>query len=147
MGTSENKQVARKYYEAFNTRDLEFERATLTEDVVMVSMGSGEHFEGPDAVVSVDRTWLTAFPDGRVEVDHIIAEGDNIVIEFTGSGTHTGPLQSPDGDIPATGRPARVGFCDVVTFRDGKISAIRSYYDTLSLMAQLGLVPESAASR
>jgi predicted ester cyclase len=83
--------------------------------------------------------WDTAFPDGMVTVDRVIAQGDHVVVEFTGRGTHTGTLTTPAGAIPATGRSVTLQFLDVLEFTDGKVASQRTYFDTGSMMAQLGI--------
>ena len=47
--------------------------------------------------VSSRTLWATGFPDGRVEIENVIEDGDKVVLEFTGRGTHTGPLRTPMG--------------------------------------------------
>ncbi|MFZ2096984.1 MAG: ester cyclase [Anaerolineales bacterium] len=46
---------------------------------------------------------LTAFPDYRVEILDIIAEGDQLVLEWTHQGTHLGVY----GGLPPTGKVIR----------------------------------------
>lgn len=43
--------------------------------------------------------------------------------------------------MPPTGRKATVPGADVIQFKDGKIVYTAVYFDTMSLLAQLGLVP------
>jgi hypothetical protein len=50
------------------------------------------------------------------------------------------------GSIPATGRTVTLKLCDVTEFRDGKVKSQRSYFDTASMMAQLGLGADQAAA-
>ena len=146
MGADRNEAVARSYYDAWNRRDFDAERATLADDVVVTVVGTGERLEGAADVVEAEKGWAVAFEDGTVEIDHVVVAGDTVVVEYTGRGTHTGPLQTPDGEVPATGRTGSLGFCDVITIRNGKIAEMRAYFDTMSLMVQLGLLPESAAA-
>lgn len=68
-----------------------------------------------------------------------------MVVEFMGRGTHTGPLHTPTGDVPATGRRVDLPFCDVHRIEDGKITNGRSYFDLATMMRQLGLMPEVPA--
>jgi predicted ester cyclase len=51
------------------------------------------------------------------------------------------------GQIPPTGRSVTLQFCDIVEFRDGKTGDRRTYFDTGSMMAQLGLMSEQATSQ
>ncbi len=71
----------------------------------------------------------------------MFATEDQVVLEYTGHGTNTGLLHLPTGDIPATGRWGELRFCDVAKIRNGKISSYHTYYDTMTMLQQLGLVP------
>jgi predicted ester cyclase len=90
--------------------------------------------------------WADAFPDGRITIDHVHSAGDSVVVEFTGRGTHTGTLETSMGSIPATGRSMTLHLCDVLQFSDGKVTMQRSYTDTGSMMAQLGLLSGQGAT-
>jgi predicted ester cyclase len=69
-----------------------------------------------------------------------------VVVEFTGRGTHTGALVTSAGSIPATGRSVTLKLCDILEFTDGKIRRQRTYFDSGSLMAQLGLTTQPTAT-
>ena len=90
--------------------------------------------------------WAIAFPDGRAEEIETVDGGDTVVVCFTGRGTNPGPRATPAGEMAATGREARVRFCDVIEFENGKIARGRSYFDMATMMRQLGLTPEPAAA-
>lgn len=144
MSATDNERIVRQYLEAFNARDWAAQAALLADDVVMEVPGTGERYEGREAVSASERAWTDAFADGRVDLDHLAAGGDVVVAEYTGTGTHTGPLPGPDGEIAPTGRSGSLRLCDVITIRDGRIVAIREYYDTMALLTQLGLVGAAA---
>jgi predicted ester cyclase len=55
-------------------------------------------------------------------------------------------LETSMGAIPATGRSVTLKLCDVLELSGGKIKSHRSYFDTGSMMAQLGLAAEQAAT-
>ena len=82
-----------------------------------------------------------AFPDHSVEITQVIATEDQAVVEFTVRGTNTGPLHLPTGDVPATGRSLELRCCSVFQIRNGKIVSEHIYYDTMTMLQQLGLVP------
>jgi steroid delta-isomerase-like uncharacterized protein len=146
MAESDNARLARAFYESWNERDFDRGAELVAEDGVQTIVGSGERFEGPDGFRRFSRMWADAFPDGRVEIESLIEAGDRVVVEFVGRGTHTGPLVSPMGEIPPTGRTVELRLCDVYEFRNGKMQAQRSYFDTASLMQQLGIMPEMQAA-
>lgn len=143
---ADNAQVARRLYEAFNERNFDEIADSVTPDSVLTIVGTGETFVGREGALKYNEMWSTGFPDGKATVDQVIVSGDTVVVEFTGKGTHTGPLVTGMGQIPATGRSATLQLCDVYEFENGKVKTQRSYFDTGSLMAQLGLGAGQAAS-
>ena len=81
--------------------------------------------------------FMNAFPDSRVTIDDMIAEGDQVVTKKTLTGTHTGAL----GEIPATGKSVKLQFVDIMRVRDGRIVEHWLSMDQLSFMQQLGVIP------
>jgi steroid delta-isomerase-like uncharacterized protein len=82
--------------------------------------------------------YRTAFPDMRLTIEEIVAEGDKVITWATFTGTHQGPLQS----LPATGRSVKVKDVDLFVVRNGKIVESRTNFDQWGLMKQLGVIPE-----
>ena len=68
-----------------------------------------------------------------------------MVVEFTGRGTHTGPLSGPSGVMPPTQKRVELQLCDVWEVNGGKLANLRSYFDTATLMSQLGVGMPTAA--
>lgn len=143
---AENEQLVRSLYEAWNRRDFDSIRESVAPDAVLTDTGSGQTFRGADGVEQYNKAWAGGFPDGKVTVDRVIEAGDLVVVEFTGRGTHTGPLVGPGGTIPATGRSVTLHLCDIYEMRDGKVQSQRTYLDSGSLMAQLGLTAAQPAT-
>ena len=143
---ADNETLARTLYEAWNNRDWQASMDAAAPDGTITMMGTGETFQGADGTRKYNTMWADAFPDGRLTIDHIYSAGDCVVVEFTGRGTHTGTLETSMGSIPATGRSVTLHLCDVLVFSDGKVKEQRSYLDTGSLMAQLGLMAGQEAT-
>ncbi len=99
-----------------------------------------------DAWLDVNRSFTVAFPDGRHTLTDVIVDGDRVAVEGAWSGTHTGPMASPAGEIPATGRSAVLPFCTVATLRGDRIAAVSVYFDQMSMLGQLGLIPEPTSA-
>lgn len=70
----------------------------------------------------------------------------HLVIAFRLRGTHTGPLPSPLGTVPATGRPVDVRVVDVLTVDGGRVAAITMVADELGLLVDLGAVALTVGS-
>lgn len=138
--TSHNSiKVARTFHEAWDERNPEKGAAVIADDCVFVDVPRGERQIGPDGYRKDYERWRTAFPDGRVEITNVVAQGDWVVIEFTNSGTNTGPLKSAIGEFPPTNRKVEALYCSVMQIKAGKVISGRDYYDVSSILRQLGL--------
>jgi len=144
---SDNENLARRVHEAWNERNFDEIAEATASDATITIVGSGDTFEGPDGSRAYNKMWADGFPDARVTVDRMIASGDYVVVEFTGRGTHTGTLVTSMGEIPATGRSLTLQLCDVMEFKAGKLQSQKTYFDTGSMMAQLGLGAEQTTSQ
>jgi steroid delta-isomerase-like uncharacterized protein len=140
MSAQDNVKIARKNYEAFNHRDFDGGVAQAAENIELLNVPLGVTLHGPEGYRQYIQGWATAFSDSQVEVTNIVAGEEGAVIEFRGRGTHTGPLNGPAGEIPATGRSVDIPFCEVMQIKNGKISSIHTYYDAATMMGQLGLM-------
>ena len=144
---ADNATLARRIHEAWNERNFdEIAEATAAEGPIPI-VGSGDTFEGVEGARAYNTMWADGFPDGKVTVDRVIESGNYVVVEFTGRGTHTGTLATSMGEIPATGRSLTLQLCDVMEFKDGKVQSQKTYFDTGSMMAQLGLTSGQTASQ
>ncbi len=144
---ADNADLARRLHEAWNERNFDEIAEATAPDATTTIVGSGDIFEGVEGSRAYNTMWAEGFPDGRVTVDRVIESGDHVVVEFTGHGTHTGTLATSMGEIPATGRSVTLQFCDVMEFRNGKVQSQKTYFDSGSMMAQLGLTADRAASQ
>src|SRR5438270_8495968 len=98
---SDVQDVAARWVEAFNAHDEGRMRELTAEESVIEAPGD-VRLEGRDATTGYAMDWLNAFPDARINVHNELVAGDWVVQEFTFTGTHTAPMQTPMGEIPAT---------------------------------------------
>lgn len=139
----DNTTIARTTYEDWNKRDFDHLATLHADDSEILAVGWGTRFRGPEGARQFAQMWADGFPDGRITIDHVVAADDDVVVQFTGKGTHTGMLSGPAGDIPATGRTVTLELCDVLRIEGGKIKSLQSYFDSASLLTQLGVMPEA----
>ena len=111
---ADNVALVRGLYEAWNDRNFDLEADAMAPDATVMMVGTGDVFEGPDGSRRYNEGWVRGFPDGKITVDKTVAEGDSVVVEYTGRGTHTGTLDTSTGAIPATGRSVTLKLCDVL---------------------------------
>jgi predicted ester cyclase len=143
---ADNVTLVRSLYDGWNARDFDVMADAMAPDGTITFMGSGEVLTGPPGSRTYNEMWAAGFPDGRVTVDTIVADGDRVVVELTGRGTHTGTLVTSMGEIPPTGKSVTLKLCDVVEVENGMITSQRSYLDTGNMMAQLGLTSGQTAT-
>lgn len=135
--------VAAQFVEAFNAHDEQKIRELNAENGVFEAPGD-VHLEGREAVTEYTMAWLNAFPDARIDVHSELVSGDWAVQEFVFSGTHTGPMQSPMGEIPPTNRTLNGRGVQVFKVEGDVVVDTRLYFDQVQVLTQLGLMPEPA---
>jgi predicted ester cyclase len=74
-----------------------------------------------------------AVPDWRVTIEDLVAEGDKVVVRWTGRGTHLGEW---DGS-PPTGRSVTTTGIDIERLVDGLIVEEDGQVDMLGFLRQL----------
>jgi predicted ester cyclase len=138
-------EVVRLFYERFNANDFDGATALFRRDLRSYDPTVGA-MQGIEAWREYNATFKRAVPDGRLEFDSAIEEGHRVVVQGRYTGTHTGPLASPEGEIPPTGRSIELSFADFFTVEDGLVSEHRVYFDQMELLGQLGLTPAGASA-
>jgi steroid delta-isomerase-like uncharacterized protein len=130
-----NKTLARRSWEVVDNPDLIDE--IYASDLVWHEPDQDVH--GLEEARQFVTMYKTAFPDLNVTVEDVISEGDNAVTRYTIRGTHQGEIEEFG---PPTGRQMELQGITIHRIADGKIVEEWERYDNLSLMQQLGLVPE-----
>jgi len=133
-------QLVERHYAEVNTDEYSDAAEIFSADVVTQPPGS-EPLRGIEPFIAYGRGFSRAFPDGRIHGDRYVEDGDLVVVEGRFTGTNTGPLDTPAGTLPATGRSMVLPFADVFRVADGRITEHHIYYDTTSMLGQLGLLP------
>jgi steroid delta-isomerase-like uncharacterized protein len=137
--------LAKKWTEAFNKHDTRAVAAHYAQDCVAYDPFYPQPLKGRAAIEKDAGDFFRAFPDLRFEVINLFEKGDRAAGEVKMTGTNSGPLATPMGEVPPTGkridlRGALVGRINA----ENLIVEERRYYDTGTMMKQLGLAPEVA---
>ncbi len=146
MAAQENVALARSLFDLFNNRQsdpswLEKSIAAFAADAEDVDVPSGTTLRGPDGHKRFALFFAENFPDSRAELTNAFATEDQVTLECTWRWNNTGPLYLPSGALPNMRRAGELRGCYVFQIRNGKIASHHGYYDMLTLMEQLGLVP------
>jgi steroid delta-isomerase-like uncharacterized protein len=124
---------------AFNEKNWDAVRASITPDFVYDEVATNRKVQGVDQVIPLWQGWATAFPDAKATFQRELLSGDSVVFEVTWRGTHKGPLQTPNGPIPATGNRIDVRASMTVEVAGDKAKAQRHYFDMGTILQQLGV--------
>jgi predicted ester cyclase len=129
-----------------------FERIDAHEvDAAVELMGEGVRLNLPGAsdldgtaFKEYTKMFHDAFPDAHHNFDVILEQGDDVAIEGRWTGTHTGTMVTPQGDVPATGKTVTIHWAGLFSNAGSQGSRARLYFDQMEFATQLGLVPANA---
>lgn len=141
MSGEDNAAAVRGWIEAYNDRDTEAEAAARAPGFVAHVPGVPDPLEA-EAWTGFAASFAAAFPDLRLTVEDILAEGDRVAARVTFRGTHRGEFQG----IPPTGRQVTFSSIELNRMAGGKVAEHWVELDLLGLLRQLGAVPTPGAS-
>jgi predicted ester cyclase len=86
---------------------------------------------------------VSAFPDFNWKINHQVNEDDFSVLHYTNTATHTGTYQG----IAPTGKKIKADGMNISRWSGGKIVEVWSVFDNLTMMTQLGLIPDQTKKK
>jgi len=129
--------------DAFNNRDFAAMDAIHHPDMIAHVTGSAEPIYGRAAHAEAMKQMLAMFPDVHVNNDPYLVQfggGDWITVITNVTGTFTGEMTLPDGDvIPGTGKAFDVEFAQTIKWDDDLLVAITASWDAHLQAQQIGL--------
>jgi steroid delta-isomerase-like uncharacterized protein len=141
--SEENKAIIRRFFEEFaNKGDESVVDQLIGEDIVDHNPQDPNIPPGPEGVKQLFAGRRMAFPDMRVTVEDLVAEGDKVVFRSTITGTHKGEFMG----IPPTGKSFSFGNIAIFRIEDGKIVERWGEADVMGMMQQLGVIPAPGES-
>ena len=133
-------QLAHELYSRFGRNDFQSVLELVTDDIEATIIPFDQTFKGKEGFLQFMHSFKDAFPDMEIKIDNQVISDDQVVNEISTTVVHTGPLQTPAGVVPPTGKTVNFTVCEVWGIRDGKLASLRNYQDAASLMRQLGLI-------
>ena len=140
-----NKAVVRRWFTEFwgNNVNIGVVDEIAAPDMLL-KYSLHEPRKGREDIKSFMTDFRTAFPDLKFRgTANLIAEGDYVVGQWEGGGTHTGPAFNDflAGGLPAnTGRKMHFTGVTVLKLKDGKIVEEIGLDDGVTALTQLGLL-------
>ncbi|MBI1880230.1 MAG: ester cyclase [Chloroflexi bacterium] len=138
MSTEQNKALVRQLVEeVINQGNIRVIDELLIPDFIEheeLPPGIPPGREAPKVLFTMLRS---AFPDLKATIEHLIAEGDEVVFHMTWTGTHDGEFMG----IPPTGKRISINVIDILSIAEGKFVEHWGVMDSMAMMQQLGVVP------
>jgi predicted ester cyclase len=134
MSAEENKVMFRKVIvEAFNMGNYDVLREIFNPTFIENQFGLHPTIEGMQGDIQFLRK---AFPDFKLTIDEIVADGDRVWARSTAHGTNLGGFMGPPN-----GKSFTISVFDEVRFENGKIVEHWGSPDRFAMMAQIGRLP------
>ena len=128
---------AKSVVEAFNNQDWDGTRK-LFGDSTYNELGTQRSLDNIDAILEAFQGWKVAMPDVTGTVTSAIESGQQVVLEITWEGTHTGELTTPQGPIPPSGKRQKTPAAFIFEYHNGELKESRHYFDMLTFLQQIG---------
>ncbi len=127
---------AKELVEAFNGSDWDAVTGLLGTSTYN-EFGTQRELKGPETVEAM-QGWKSAMPDVKGTVSTALEADNQVVLEVSWHGTHTGPLVTPEGEIPPSGKTQTTPGAWVFDFDGDSLRESRHYFDMLTFLQQIG---------
>jgi steroid delta-isomerase-like uncharacterized protein len=119
------------------SRNMDRLMASFSDDVVYEDVPLGLVFQGKEQLRGFAQSFFDAFPDLNAVIIATVVSGDRAASEWRFTGTQTGDLMG----IPAANKRMDVRGTSIYQFEDGKIKRKADYWDSATVLRQLGAAP------
>jgi steroid delta-isomerase-like uncharacterized protein len=137
VSVEKNKTCIRRIVEeVYNKKNLEIIPELIDRNFIFRSPGVRE-VKGPEGFKRMVADEQSAFPDVRLTINDMVAEGDRMAVSFTYAGTHKGEFLG----IPPTGKKFSLPIVILYRFKDGKEAEAVIFSNQLNWFRQIGVSP------
>ncbi|HEY9842940.1 MAG: ester cyclase [Candidatus Sericytochromatia bacterium] len=136
--SEQNKALVRRVFESMSKGDLSMMDEVISPEYKNYNMPTPA--PGAEGLKQLIGAFRSGFPDFKVDLEQVLADGDRVITQGVWTGTHQGEFMG----IPATGKPISVGYIDIWRFVDGKAVENWVQMDMVGMMQQLGVAPPQA---
>lgn len=127
--------LVQKSFAAWNAHDAEKVASLYADDVIYEDVAFGLTARGHAEMRKMAAGFFASVPDLKLEVVRHTSMGDRGSVEWVFSGTDVG--------LYKTGKKFSVRGASVYELRGGKLASNRDYYDSASIMRQVGVLPNA----
>jgi steroid delta-isomerase-like uncharacterized protein len=132
--------IVREHMESENRHQFDVTLGTFAHPRYEI-IPTGEVYDGEDEVRGYFTASRQAFPDQRNELIALHHAGDAVIAEFHLMGTHRGELRG----VPPTGKSFSCRRAAFFLFDEDRLVCERVYFDSLTILSQLGVVQGTRA--
>lgn len=134
-------RVAQFYELVINAHNPDMVDSFCTADFIDHNPEMNHTGKGADELKMVFREFFTAYPDVHMTPDFMVADGDMVVAHIIMTGTNSGAMEN----MPATNKSINIEGIDIIKISGDKASERWGFFDSMKMMAQLGLMPPPGA--
>ena len=134
----EAKVLFDKVLEIWNNGNLDLVEEVFAPEIIAHTSTFPDDIVGYDGIKDWVKFAHAAFPDLHMTFGEPIIKNDKIVALCTVTGTNTGPMSMPTGELPPTGQKVTFTGIGIDVVKDGKIIKETFVYNVLEMMMQLG---------
>ena len=135
MSAEDNKRIVERFYtEVWDRGNVEVALEIFADDYVRHDLRPSVALPGPEGQRTIAADFRRAFPDLRMTLDLIVAEGDLVAARWTTIGTHSGPWAG----VEPTGKSVTFSGVNIFRLEEGKVVELWNHRDDLGLMDQIG---------
>jgi steroid delta-isomerase-like uncharacterized protein len=131
-----NKAIILAFTEAFNDRNYTAIEQYVAENIVEHRPGVQS---GRNSTIAFLQSLATAFPDFQTSIDHMVAEGDRVVVFTTTNGTHQGEFIFAPG-VPPSGKQVSFKTADMYRISNGQLVEHWDVIEILDTLAAMGAI-------
>ena len=139
---TDNKQIVQRFMdECWNQGNLNTVMELVANDCRYHDPVFPSLTSGAENIKNHIQTCRNGFPDLTFTIDDTIAERDEVVVHWTGTGTHKGQFLG----MPPTNKKASVTGTSIFRIEGGKIVEEWANWNLMSMMEQLGITAAQQA--
>ena len=137
--SEQNKAIVRRLFEElWNKGNLSVAEELYAPNYTHHDPSTPDFGRGPESERKRATHYRTAFPDLKLTIEDIIAEGETVMARWSCRGTHKGDLSG----IAPTGKQFTISGVTIARLTNGKLAEGYVNWEALGLMQQLGVAPE-----
>jgi steroid delta-isomerase-like uncharacterized protein len=137
----DTKKIIKEYFSAINAHDVNKIVSFWADDDIREDVPQGIVSTGKNEVAAFYTAMFVNFPDFKGELKSVFGAGDWAVVEYVMSGIQ---VNSKRFGKPTNGNPYSFRGAEIFQVNNGKIIKQSDYYNMMTILQQLGLMPGQA---